>query len=155
TIPRPMSEQHSPIYEFGDFQLDLGRQALLRDGEEVTLTPKVYSLLVIFVENPGRLLSKDELIKLLWEDSFVEEANLNVNVSALRRALGEKPNDDRYVVTVPRRGYRFVADVRTAATAPPAEEVRSVAEIEPDRRSGSRFFTPAIVVVVFLIIATG
>src|SRR5262245_40804921 len=107
-----MSEQTAPIYEFGEFQLDLDRQVLTRAGEEIALTPKVYSLLVIFVENAGRLLGKDELIKLLWENSFVEEANLNVNVSALRRALGERPNEDRYVATVPRRGYRFVADVQ-------------------------------------------
>ncbi|MCA1602287.1 MAG: winged helix-turn-helix domain-containing protein [Acidobacteria bacterium] len=85
---------------------------LLRDNELVPLTPKSFDLLVVLVENSGHLLEKGELMKRIWPDSFVEEANLSVKMSALRRALGEGQNEHQYVETVPRRGYRFVASVK-------------------------------------------
>ncbi len=110
-----MDEKVKKIYEFEDFQFDVTEQTLLRGGEVAALTPKVFDLLVVLVENHGHLLTKDELIKTLWADSFVEEANLNVTVSALRKVLGETPNEHRFIETVPRRGYRFVAEVREIA----------------------------------------
>ncbi len=106
-----MTEKTNKIYEFGDFRFETAEQLLSKDGEIVALTPKVFDLLLVLVENHGHLLSKDELVQTLWADSFVEEANLNVTISALRRALGEKPSENRYIETVPRRGYRFVAEV--------------------------------------------
>ncbi|MEZ5429377.1 MAG: winged helix-turn-helix domain-containing protein [Pyrinomonadaceae bacterium] len=109
-----MIEKTGKIYEFGEFRLETGEQVLMRGGEPVAVTPKVFDLLAVLVENHGHLLTKDELFGALWADQFVEEANLNVNVSALRRVLGEKPNESRYIETVPRRGYRFVAEVRKA-----------------------------------------
>ena len=87
------------------------KRLLLRDGESVPLTPKAFDTLVLLVERRGQLLEKDELMKALWPDSFVEEANLTVNISALRKALGERLHEHRYIVTVPGRGYRFVASV--------------------------------------------
>jgi DNA-binding winged helix-turn-helix (wHTH) protein/TolB-like protein/Flp pilus assembly protein TadD len=107
-----MAENPEKIYEFGNFRLNVTEQILLCDGESVALTPKVFDLLVLLIENHGHLMEKKILLEKLWQDSFVEEANLNVNVSALRRALGEKPNEHRFIETVPRRGYRFVAEVR-------------------------------------------
>lgn len=109
------------IYEFADFRLEVSEQVLSRDGETIQLTPKAFDLLVVLVQNPKHLLTKDELIRALWADSFVEDANLNVTISALRRALGEKPSENKFIETVPRRGYRFVADVR---------EVSGVADIK-------------------------
>jgi TolB-like protein/DNA-binding winged helix-turn-helix (wHTH) protein len=102
----------SHIYEFGPFRLIPEERQLLRDNQSVPLTPKSFDLLVVLVENSGHLIEKAELMKRIWPDSFVEEANLSVNVSALRRSLGEGPNEHQYVETVPRRGYRFVADVK-------------------------------------------
>src|SRR5262245_44604102 len=114
------------IYEFGAFRLDPVKRLLLRDGEQVQLAPKALETLVVLVENRGRVVEKAELMNQIWPDSFVEEINLTVNISALRRALGESPNEHRYIVTVPRRGYCFVADVRlvsadesSSATADP------------------------------------
>ena len=107
-----MARGANKTFEFGEFQLDAGEQVLRQNGEPVPLTPKVFDLLVLLIENPGHLMDKGILLETLWKDSFVEEANLNVNISALRRALGENPNEHRYIETVPRRGYRFVADVR-------------------------------------------
>jgi TolB-like protein/DNA-binding winged helix-turn-helix (wHTH) protein/Tfp pilus assembly protein PilF len=99
-------------YEFGPFRLIPEERQLLRAGEAVPLTPKCFDLLVVLVENSGHLIEKSELLKRIWPDSFVEEANLSVNMSALRRALGEGPDEHQYVETVPRRGYRFVAGVK-------------------------------------------
>jgi TolB-like protein/DNA-binding winged helix-turn-helix (wHTH) protein/Flp pilus assembly protein TadD len=107
-----MSNQIKHFYEYGPFRLDPVKRILLKDGAPVSLTPKVFDTLVFFVQNNGRLLEKDELMRTLWPDSFVEETNLAVNISILRKALGESPNEHRYIVTIPGRGYRFVADVR-------------------------------------------
>ena len=107
-----MVRQARHIYEFGPFRFIPEERQLLRDNQPVPLTPKSFDLLVVLVENTGHLLEKGELLKRIWPDSFVEEANLSVNVSALRRALGEGPNEHQYVETVPRRGYRFVAGVK-------------------------------------------
>ncbi len=107
-----MAAQPKLIYEFGPFRLIPTERQFLRDDQPVTLTPKTFDLLVVLVESSGHLIKKEELLKRIWPDSFVEEANLSVNMSALRRALGEGPEDHQYVETVPRHGYRFVADVR-------------------------------------------
>jgi TolB-like protein/DNA-binding winged helix-turn-helix (wHTH) protein len=107
-----MVRQARHIYEFGPFRLIPEERQLLRDNQPLPLTPKSFDLLVVLVENSGHLIEKGELLKRIWPDSFVEEANLSVNMSALRRALGEGPNKHQYVETVPRRGYRFVAGVR-------------------------------------------
>ena len=102
----------SDVYEFGPFRLETLSRRLLRDGEPVSLMPKAYETLVILVENHGNIVEKAELMNGLWPDSFVEEANLTVNISALRKALGESPGEHLYVATVPGRGYKFVADVK-------------------------------------------
>jgi TolB-like protein/DNA-binding winged helix-turn-helix (wHTH) protein len=107
-----MVRQTNHIYEFGPFRLIPEERQLLRDNQPVSLTPKSFDLLVVLVENSGHLIEKGELLKRLWPDSFVEEANLTVNISALRRALGEGSNEHQYVETVSRRGYRFVASVK-------------------------------------------
>ena len=99
-------------YEFGQFQLDVPNCLLLHDGKTVSVAPKAFDTLVALVEHNGRVLGKDELIKLVWPDTFVEEINLAVHISALRRVLGDSPEAPRYIATIPRRGYRFVAPVR-------------------------------------------
>jgi DNA-binding winged helix-turn-helix (wHTH) protein/TolB-like protein/Tfp pilus assembly protein PilF len=104
------SEGH-PSYEFGPFVLNTIQHTLLRDGKPVALTPKTYDALLVLVQNSGRMLSKEELMKALWPDSFVEESNLTQQVSMIRRALGDPASDPRYIVTVPGRGYRFVPEV--------------------------------------------
>ncbi|MBI1763672.1 MAG: winged helix-turn-helix domain-containing protein [Acidobacteria bacterium] len=99
------------FYEFDSFRLDGRKRVLLRAGAPVALTPRALDLLFALVERRGQVVEKDELLTLLWPDSVVEENNLTVNVSALRKALGAGPGERRYIVTVPGRGYRFVADV--------------------------------------------
>lgn len=108
-----MSHQPKHIYEFGSYRLDAAERLLLRAGEPVPLQPKVFDLLRVLVEHQGHLLEKDELMKLVWPDAIVEEANLANNISILRKTLSE--NGERFIETVPKRGYRFVADVRAVA----------------------------------------
>jgi len=108
----PSPEPRNESYSFGPFRLETRERRLLRDGQPVPLTDKAFDLLEALVKRPGRLLHKEELMHLVWPDAAVEENNLTVTMSALRKALGEGPTDRHYVETVPRHGYRFVADVR-------------------------------------------
>lgn len=98
------------VYEFGAFRLDVAERQLLRAGEPVRLTPKVFDLLLALVENGGRLMAKEELMAKVWPDSYVEEGNINRNISTLRRALNG--DGEEFIETVPKRGYRFVAAVK-------------------------------------------
>jgi DNA-binding winged helix-turn-helix (wHTH) protein len=107
-----MSLHTKHIYEFGPFRLNEAEHLLLRDGESVPLTPKAFDLLLALVGRHGRLMEKEELLKKVWPDTFVEEANLASNISQLRKALGDGENGQRYIETAPKRGYRFVASVR-------------------------------------------
>jgi Tol biopolymer transport system component len=86
---------------------------LLKDGDPIPLKPKPFDTLLVLVRNSGRVLDKDELMKQIWPDTVVEEVNLAHNISILRKVLGQKAGDNRFIVTVPGRGYGFVADVRT------------------------------------------
>jgi len=106
-----MNVAEPQIYEFDDFRLDAGRRLLLQRGEPVPLKPKVFDTLLYLARHQGRILEKDELMRAIWPDAIVEENNLNQNVSTLRRALGESLGENRYIVTVPGRGYRFAATV--------------------------------------------
>jgi serine/threonine-protein kinase len=106
--------QAPPAYAFGPFRLDSGERLLRREGHAVRLTPKAIQVLLVLVENAGRPLDKDELLRAVWPDSVVEENTLARNISTLRRALGEKPGRPAYVVTIPGRGYRFAAPVSRA-----------------------------------------
>jgi len=100
------------LYEFGPFQLDPAEHRLLNAGKPVSLTPKAFQTLVVLVENQGRLMEKDELLKLVWPDTFVEESTLAQNIFTLRKQLGENGTETAYIETVPKRGYRFTAPVR-------------------------------------------
>src|SRR5215831_5218408 len=102
------SNSVAEMYEFGPFRLDPAERKLLRNEELVVLTPKAFDTLVLLVRNSGHLMGKDELIRALWPDSFVEEGNLSNNIFVLRKALGDDP---QYIETIPKCGYRFVGTV--------------------------------------------
>ncbi|MDQ3821023.1 MAG: transcriptional regulator, partial [Acidobacteriota bacterium] len=101
----------SHFFDFGPFSLNIRERQLLREGEAIQLSPKVFDTLVVLVENAGHVLTKDELLGKLWPDSFVEESSLTQNISILRKALGEDTTNPRYIETIPKRGYRFIADM--------------------------------------------
>ncbi len=96
-------------FKFEEFELDVLKRQLTRKGEIVPLNPKAFDILFALVESNGKLLSKDDLFELVWEDQIVEESNLTVNMSAIRRALGEKVSQPRFITTVSGQGYRFVS----------------------------------------------
>ena len=124
-------QQTMPRYQFGPFQLDTAEHRLLRNVVEVQLQLKVFETLCVLVENAGRLLKKDDLLRKVWPDTVVEENNLNKNVSLLRKALGENTNGQSYIETVPRVGYRFVAPVKDIAAAAAVTEVAATRESAP------------------------
>ena len=105
------------LYEFGPFRVDPEKHILLRGSQPVAITPKTFETLLILVRHSREVVSKDDLMNELWPDAFVEEANLSQNIFMLRKALGDRPEDRRYIVTLPGKGYRFVADVRTVNQA--------------------------------------
>jgi DNA-binding winged helix-turn-helix (wHTH) protein/TolB-like protein/Flp pilus assembly protein TadD len=106
-----MGSEQKPVYSFGPFQADTAKRLLLKDGEPVQVTNKVFDTLLLLIEHRGHVVEKDLLLSRLWPDTIVEEKNLAVNISALRKALGENPQDHRYIVTTSGRGYSFVAGV--------------------------------------------
>src|SRR5947207_2513722 len=99
-------------YQFGEFRLDSAQRLIFRAGRPVPLAPKVIETLLALVERGGTLVTKDELMARLWPDTFVEESNLTQNIFQLRKVLGEGQNGTNYIETVPRRGYRFVGEIK-------------------------------------------
>lgn len=139
------------FYDFDRFRLDVGGRQLFRDGEAVALTPKAFDTLLALVENRDRLVEKQELMRMLWPDTAVEEANLTQNVFTLRKALGDQQDEPRYIVTLPRRGYRFVAEVSEAPEVeeqPAASVVSAAARARPEKRRGRFWAASAAALLV-------
>jgi eukaryotic-like serine/threonine-protein kinase len=141
------------LYEFGPFRVDAQREILLRAGEPVALTPKTFQILLVLVRHRQEVVTKDDLMKAVWPDTFVEEANLSRNIFMLRKALGESPQDHRYIVTVPGRGYRLAESVRLIAE----QEVSVVAANHAKVQLQIRETKPWkwIIVTVALLLAAG
>lgn len=135
-----MAKTSSPLYEFGPYRLHPTERLLVRDGQTVPLTPKAFDTLLYFIENQQRLLTKDELIAQIWPDSFVEESNLAQNVSAVRRALGQKAGGGHYIETVPKRGYRFVGEAKPVWTQSPRNAYRTVFAPAPNEAGDPNAF---------------
>src|SRR5580704_5199298 len=121
TTPQPR------IFEFDDFRMDADKRLLLRKGQPIPLTPKVFDTLLYLVENRGKVIEKDDLMGAIWPDTAVEENNLNQNISTLRRVLGENRGENRYIATVPGQGYRFVPTVESTGFAQLTTEPVTVA----------------------------
>ncbi len=144
------------FYEFDAFRLDVGRRLLLRDGEAVTLAPRIFNMLLVLIEHRGAVLGKDELMKQLWSDTVVEENNLTVIISALRKALGENRRQHRYIVTIPGQGYSFVAEVRESLgdgreeASEEKEFHRSAGFALPLRASGRKLILTGLLLLVII-----
>lgn len=155
-----MSPETPYFYDFGGFRLDLAEKVLLRDGKFIPVTPKVFETLQVFVENAGRLIEKDELMRQIWQERFVEESNLTFNIKMLRKALGDNAAMPRFIETVPKRGYRFIAEVEkiTGETVSKNGAARQTV-FQPiennsavtDSPKSKKFFAPIIAVCVLLI----
>src|SRR5271154_6398291 len=121
-----MSEAELSVYEFEDYRVDAGNLLLSRGGQPVPLTPKVFDTLLLLVKRRGEVLEKEAFLRAIWPDTIVEENNLNQNISTLRRVFGECRGENRYIATVPGRGYRFIPEVRTVTqrSLGPPQQVR-------------------------------
>ena len=134
-----MSSESKDVLAFGPYRVDREQRVLSSQGTIIPLAPKLFDTLLALVESEGRILDKDNLLKKVWPDAFVEEGSLSRNISTLRRVLGESPGDQRYIVTVPKRGYRFVAQVTTnQANGAPAGQV-SISPTDEPRAPESTF----------------
>jgi TolB-like protein/DNA-binding winged helix-turn-helix (wHTH) protein/Tfp pilus assembly protein PilF len=142
-----MDRRINYLYEFGPFRLDPEEHTLRRDGRPIPLRPKVFDMLLVLIENRGRLVDKDQLMNLVWQEQFVEEGNINKNISMLRRALGEGDNGQQYIETVPKRGYRFIGDVRKVNN----EEAPASQSIPAQTQVFSRRWIPVLVIPALLI----
>ncbi len=160
-----MSPEVKALYEFGNFRCDPQEHQLLCGDTSVSLSPKAFEILLVLLRSQGRLLTKDELMQQVWPDSFVEEANLTVNISALRRALGETPAGQQYIETIPKRGYRFVVPVTETQNGPipgpavetllpsPAENAIEARVAQTPRSRFRKWFVVGLVVIAVLIAA--
>src|ERR1035441_8150400 len=110
---QPMATDPRIVYEFGPFHMDPDKQILLRGNDPVPVTPKAFETLLVLARRSREVVSKEELLKEVWPNSFVEESNLSQNIFLLRKALGDTAENRQYIVTLPGRGYRFAAPVRT------------------------------------------
>src|SRR5215831_10498268 len=140
--PVPMATSTRQAYEFGTFRLDPSERILLRDGQPVALTPKVFDTLVLLVENAGRLITKDEFMKQVWADAFVEDGTLAQSISQLRKALG----DLDVIETVPKQGYRFLGSVRPVPSpaGPSPTGAAPTAGMQGSAPSGTRAYEEVI-----------
>jgi len=161
------------LYEFGPFRIDPDHRQLLRQNQPVPLQSKAFDILMVLVENSEKVVSKDDLMKSVWPDTFVEESNLAQHIFVLRKTLGDTVEEKRYIVTVPGRGYRFAETVRAVGlevedrrqeigTREDKEEQivlasRSLAKVtfERDRRSDLRWWILAGTTAVVIAIALG
>jgi eukaryotic-like serine/threonine-protein kinase len=149
-MPASASQKAKELYEFGPFRVDPEKETLLRAGEPIPLTPKTFQILLVLIRHSNEVVTKDDLMKSVWPDTFVEEANLSQHVFKLRKALGERPEDHRYVVTVPGRGYRLAEKVHRVGgddlSIVAASHSRVEVQVEEIKRWG--WIVPAVIVVL-------
>lgn len=118
-----MNYSTNNFYEFDSFQIDAKRRLLFYEGRRVQVTPKAFDILLELVQSEGRVVSKNDMMSAIWPNCFVEEGNLAQNIFLLRRILGERKNEHKFIITIPGVGYRFVADVRQSTTSPAISRV--------------------------------
>lgn len=121
-----MNGKEQEIYLFDTFQLDVGKGVLFRDELPVSLQWKAFEVLCVLVRSKGRLITRDEIIEEVWPDSFVEENNLSQHIRSIRKALGDGENGNKFIETVPRRGFRFLPEV-TKLSAQSPENIDAIA----------------------------
>src|ERR1700686_4507049 len=141
------------LFRFESYLLDQRKRALSRDGSSVPLTPKAFDVLLFLVQNPNRVITREELISAVWSGSFVEDGNLTQNISLLRKALAQKSEDSGLILTIPRKGYPFAADVAQQLESTDEAAVRTpVPEILP-KKTNRRWLGMSAVLAVACLIA--
>ncbi len=144
-------------FEFEEFRLDINEKTLLRDGKEVSLTPKAFQLLVVLIENHGRLVTREELMQAVWADCFVEEGNLTFTINLLRKALKDNSHNPRFIKTIPLSGYKFIAEVKTVSVEMQdltEEWKRPIENVDIIKKPSGKSYLPIIAVTAFLLFST-
>ena len=137
------------VYKFGSFLLDQGERTLLNGEEHVSLTPKVFDILVVLLENAGHLVTKERLLEEVWPETFVEEANLSVNIASLRKALGKDGGKQQYIETISKRGYRFAATVAKAESQTTVTRSSAATRSAPSATASALQITNSLAVLPF------
>jgi DNA-binding winged helix-turn-helix (wHTH) protein/tetratricopeptide (TPR) repeat protein len=150
-VESPMGKE---LYEFGPFRVDPEKQALLRGGELIALNPKTFQVLLVLLRHGNQIVTKDELMKSVWPDTFVEETNLTRNIFALRKAFGDN-EQNRYIITVPGQGYRLAEGVRLVSETDLRIVAASHSKVQIQVRETKRGRWIAAAVIVTLVIGTG
>ncbi|HJQ22389.1 MAG TPA: winged helix-turn-helix domain-containing protein [Blastocatellia bacterium] len=160
-----MPKKPKHFYRFGAFTVDATNRLLMRDGQPVSITLKALDTLLVLLESRGQIVEKDELMRAVWPDAVVEENNLNQQISTLRKLMGEGPDGKPYIETIPRRGYRFVAQVSetwdedspavTAAEPAVVATTDSVSVAPPGRRFAARRWQAVALLVILAAAGTG
>ncbi|HSK72505.1 MAG TPA: winged helix-turn-helix domain-containing protein, partial [Pyrinomonadaceae bacterium] len=149
------------FYDFKNFRLDPEERVLFHDGKPISITPKVFELLKVLIENRGRIIEKEELIAEIWKDSFVEESNLAFNIRQLRKTLGDDAREPTFIETVPKRGYRFIAEVRETSTENGSNNGAAkmislpVEKSSADSSKFKKFLLPVAAILLIGVIVTG
>ena len=150
-----MSAETKALYEFGRFRCDPAEHLLFCEGKPISLAPKAFEILIILIKSNGRLLTKDELMQKVWPDTFVEDANLTINISALRKLLGDSTGGQQYIETVPKLGYRFLAPVTELHNGSKGSEPIHSPEIASTVRTSAwprRIALPAALLLVTIMV---
>lgn len=133
------------IYEFADFRVDVKNNLLQQNEKAISITPKVFETLILLLENAGNLIKKNEMMAKIWHDRFVEESNLTFNIKMLRKALGDDANNPKFIENIPRKGYRFIAEVRQISENQPDAEV-----IQKTLGGQSKKYSIAVIIIVVI-----
>ena len=143
------------VYEFGSFRLETVERVLERDGRALSVAPKALDVLIVLVENRGRIVEREDLIRKVWPETFVEDNNLAFNISVLRKLLGESVASPQYIETVPKRGYRFIASAAEVPNGRPApsDAIPAASTSVPTPGGRSRWWFPAA--ALFTLAAAG
>src|SRR5580704_12338204 len=162
-----MFKQPRHLFEFGRFRLDRTERFLFQDGAAVPLSPRLFDTLLVLVENRGHVVQKNDLMQKVWNDVAVEENNLTQSISALRKILGDNVDGPKFIETIPKRGYRFVAPVKEVSEEEPLNDRASVANLNGREHPGTGLparggtqkrslrIAPAIVLGTILVVLVG
>src|ERR1700740_2895679 len=149
------NQRTKQLYEFGSFRVDPDKELLLRGDETVPLAPKAFQILLVLIRHSKKVVTKDDLMKMVWPNTFVEEANVSRNIFLLRKALGESPQDHQYIVTVPGSGYRLAEDVQLVRKEKFSIVAGSHSKIQVQVNEGRNWRWLALAVVVVLAVSAG
>src|SRR5579863_1321111 len=132
-----MFKQPRHLFEFGRFRLDRTERFLFQDGAAIPLSPRLFDTLLVLVENRGHVVQKNDLMQKVWNDVAVEENNLSQSISALRKILGDNLDGAKFIETIPKRGYRFVAPVKEVTEEEPRDDRSSATNLREREHLGT------------------